>query len=221
MAPSTKSEMLFERFCEIRKIRFEVITARTEKTPDYNIYLDGTKIAVEVKEINPNLTEKENIKEFHRRKTVAIRSQLGKRVRDKITDAAGKFRDAAQDNCPSILILQNNVELHKHTEPADILAAMYGQLYFPVYGNPGETLSIGEMRSGPKKKMTPDSNTSISAVGVLQQPRRGDPDLAIYHNFHARAHLNPSLLLPLNIRQYQVNDPNNATGWVESKGFPL
>jgi hypothetical protein len=125
-----------------------------------------------------------------------------------------------QDNCPSILILHNNVGRHKHTEPADILAGMYGQLYFPIYGNPEETLSIGEMRSGPKKKMTSDSNTSISAVGVLQQPRRGNPDLAIYHNFHARAHLNPSLFLRLNIRQYQVNDPNNPTGWVEIKGLP-
>jgi hypothetical protein len=219
MTTLTKSERLFERFCEIAKIRFEVIPVGTEKTPDYNIYLDGTKIVVEVKEIKPNITEKEKIKEFQSRKTAAIRNQLGKRVRDKITDAAGKFKDASQSNCPSILVLQNNVELYKHTEPLDILAGMYGQLYFPVSGTTGSALNIGDMRSGPKKKMTPDTNTSISAVGVLKQSNSGDPDLAIYHNFYARVRLDPPLFFALNITQYQVTDLNNPTGWTEIKGL--
>jgi len=213
----TTSELLFEKFCQARGIPHERIPTGTAKTPDYNIYLDGTKIVIEVKEIEANPKEQQKIKEFDSHRAITIKSPLGKRIHDKITDAAGKFKEGVQNGHPSILVLYNKVRLYKHTSPTDILAGMYGQLNFPVSGNPGEAVRIGDIKSGPKKKMTPAANTSISAVGDLKESGSGDHDLSIYHNFHARVPLLPLLLSPLNIKQYQVNDPNNPTGWIEIK----
>ena len=211
----TKSELLFEKFCQVRCIPYERISPGAVKTPDYNIYVDKTKIIIEVKEIDANAEEQQKIKEFDRQGTIIIKSRLGKRIRDKITDAAGKFKEAGQNGHPSILVLHNKVRLYKHTSPSDILAGMYGQLYFPVSGNPGESLKIGEMKSGPKKKMTRDVNTSISAVGVLEDSSSEDSHFSIYHNFHAKVRLDPLLLSRFNVKSYWVNDPKNPTGWVE------
>jgi len=211
----TKSEILFEKFCQARGIPYDRVPTGTAKTPDYNIYVNGTKISVEVKETDPNPKEQQKIKEFDSQGTITIKNPLGTRIRGKITDASGKFKEAVQNGHPSILVLHNNVRLYKHTSPLDILAGMYGQLYFPVSGNPGASLRIGKIKSGPKKKMTPYANTSISAVGVLEQSNNGDPDLSIYYNFHAKVPLNPLLLSPFYIKQYRVNDRNNPTGWIE------
>ena len=211
----TKSELLFEKFCQVRCIRYERISPGASKTPDYGIYVDETKIIIEVKEIDANADEKQKIKEFDAQGTISIKSRLGKRIYDKITDAAGKFKDSVLNGHPSVLVLYNKVRLYKHTSPGDILAGMYGRLYFPVFGNPGESLKIGEIKSGPKKKMTPDINTSISAVGVLEESSSGDPHFSVYHNFHAKVHLDPLLLSRFSIKSYWVNDPKNPTGWVE------
>ena len=211
----TKSELLFEQFCKAYRIKYERIPAGSAKAPDYNIYLNGERIAIEIKEIDPNPDEETKIQEFERQGTISIKSQLGKRIRDKITDTAGKFKESSESGHPSVLVLYNNVKLYKHTEPSDILAGMYGQLYFPVSGNVGQPLKIGEMQSGPKKKMTPDTNTSISAVAVIKVSGNSDLNLSVYHNHHARVPLNPSLLSGFSVEQHTVNDPKNPTEWVK------
>jgi hypothetical protein len=211
----TKSELLFEKLCKAYGIRYELIPAGNAKTPDYNIYLDRKRIAIEIKEIDSNPEEEKKIQEFEKQRTIRIKSQLGKRVRDKITDAAGKFKESSEKGHPSVLVLYNNVKLYKHTEPSDILAGMYGQLYFPVLENLGQPLKIGQIQSGPKKKMTPDTNTSISAVGVLEVCGNEDAEISVYHNYHARVPLDPSLLSDFGFQQYRVNDPDNPTDWVK------
>ena len=207
----TKSELLFEKFCKSSGIKYERIPEASAKTPDYYIYLDGTRVAVEVKEMVPNPEEERNIQKFEREGRIGIRSQLGKRAREKIRDTAGKFKEVYESGAPSILVLYNKVALYKHTEPYDILAGMYGQLEFPVFGNVGQPLKIGEMQSGPRKKMTADTNTSISAVAVLKVSGNSDLNLSVYHNHHARVPLAASLLSGLSFEQHKVNDPNNPT----------
>ena len=181
------------------------------RTPDYNICVDETTIVIEVKEMEVNAEEQQKISEFDTKGTVSIKSVLGKRVRDKITDAAGKFKEAARNGHPSILVLHNKVGLYKHTSPDDIFAGMYGQLYFPVYGNAGESLTIGEMKSGPKKKMTSEVNTSMSAIGVLDDSSTEEPHFSIYQNFHAKVPLDPLLFSRFNVKSHWVNDRNHPS----------
>ena len=196
----TKSELLFEAFCEEHDFQCNKIPPSSEKTPDYEIVLKEAKIIVEVKQIDPNLLEEEKIKEFIKRGTVTIRSELGKRIRGKITDAQNKFSKAMENRNPSILVLYNNVKLYKHTDPKDILSGMYGQLCFPVApGGP-----IGNMELGPNRKMTKTTNTSISAIGILKENNSGKPFLAIYHNLYASVPLNPDILSGIPVMQYSM-----------------
>jgi hypothetical protein len=211
----TKSELLFEKFCRIHGIKFERIPVSTSKSPDYIIYVDGIKIVIEVKQIDPNPHEEEKIKQFDSLGSITLKSELGKRIRDRITDTAGKFKGEIYSGNPLILVLYNNVRIYKHAEPLDILAGMYGQLCFSLSQNVEEVTKIGALQSGPNKKMTATTNTSISAVGVLKECGKQTPDLFIYHNWHAKIPLNPPLLSALSIKQYRVNDPNNPVGWTQ------
>src|SRR5690242_11588089 len=52
MVDKTKSESLFERFCEMHGIRCERVPTAEERTPDYDIYVGEQKIIVEVKQID-------------------------------------------------------------------------------------------------------------------------------------------------------------------------
>lgn len=213
----TCSELIFEQFCQMRQLRYRRVATGAQKTPDYDVYVGRRKIVVEIKQIDPNPEEQKTIKEFQQQKSISIKYPLGKRVRDKITDAAGKFRTRIKKRYPSLLVLYNNVELYKHTEPRDILAGMYGQLYFPVTVRRGKPSKIGNIKSGPKKKMTPTTNTSISALGVLKKGTHGTIHFSVYHNLHARLPLNPSLFARVGVPQYSVNDAANPTDWAEIK----
>jgi hypothetical protein len=205
----TKSELLFEKFCQIHKIQCRPIQpsgAEGRKAPDYTIVINRRKIVVEVKQLDPNLTESMKIGEFDRLGTVSIKSGLGQRVREKIKDTQGKFRIKAKNTEPSILVLYNNVKLYKHTEPNDILAGMFGQLVFQVV--PG--MPIGNMELGPNRTMTPTTNTSISAIGVLKEDSVGNPTLVVYHNPYAKVPLEPSRFAKYQIKQYSVKNPNDG-----------
>ena len=68
--------------------------------------------------------------------------------------------------------------------------------------------------------MTPDHNTSISAVGVVF---RGGPswdfDLLVYHNAHAAVPIEPGLLTKHGIRQLHMDFDSRQ--WVSNKpGLP-
>jgi hypothetical protein len=210
----TESESLFEDYCKQHGIKYERVVPGITKAPDYRIFVDGNKIVVEIKEITPNPLERQAIKQFDQYGTVRIKSKLGARIRGKITDAAGKFYEAVQNGVPSILVIYDGVRLHKHTSPVDILAGMYGELYFPVVGTQDSALQIGEIQSGHRKKMTPDHNTSMSAVAVLTKLNRGVLDLAVYHNCYARVPLDPLLISSFCRSQFRVNDQHNSTEWV-------
>jgi len=64
----TISEIFFEQFCTQHRIRWEPITSKAtagEKTPDYAIFPNDTKVIAEIKEIQENVTER------HQRETLA------------------------------------------------------------------------------------------------------------------------------------------------------
>lgn len=205
MSSITESESLFENFCQMHQVRWRRIEVSTMRMPDYNIFVKRRKIIVEVKQINPNPEEEKKITEFRESGRVTIKSDLGKRVRGKIIDAQGKFRRSMGNRYPSILVLYNNVELYKHTDPMDILAGMYGKLHFTVAPN----MPIRDMELGPNRTMTDITHTSISAIGVLQKGKKGNPALTLYHNVYAKVPLNPDLLSGLDIKQYS----NSGCTW--------
>lgn len=214
MANKTTSELLIEQFCEINRINYKRIEPDGKEIPDYDFTIDNRKIVVEVKQMDPNPEESKKIEEFNTSETATIRTELGKRVRGKITDCRRKFRERTQGKHPSILVLYDNVKYHKHTEPHDILAAMYGQPYFPVEYLKSN-VRIGNMKHGPKRKMTESTNNSISAIGVLKKKKDGNPTLTIFHNKYSDVQLDYKLFANFSVKQYAVEDINNSMTWKE------
>ena len=53
---------------------------------------------------------------------------------------------------------------------------------------------FGPGRSGPKRKMTPKANTTISAVAVLRTDWNDELVLLIYHNRYAKNPIDPDWL---------------------------
>jgi hypothetical protein len=214
MANKTISELLIEQFCEINRIHYERIEPDGKKIPDYDINIDNRKIVVEVKQMEPNSKESEKIEELNKSGSVTIRTELGKRVRSKITASQRKFRRRTLGKHPSILVLYDSVKYHKHTEPPDILAAMYGQPYFPVEYSTSSA-RIGNIKHGPKRKMTESTNNSISAIGVLKKKKDSNPTLTIYHNKYSDVPLDYKLFAKFAVKQYEVEDINHSLTWKE------
>jgi hypothetical protein len=218
MGKKTCSELLFEDFCKSYGIKFQLVETKSvegKKTPDYDIFIEDNKIIIEVKQMNVNPEEKIKQDALNNSGIVTIKSELGKRVRGKIKDAQDKFKKRSENKYPSILILYDNVKYYKHTEPLEILSAMYGQLYFPVsYSNSEPLAQIGNIKLGGKRKMTEETNTSISAIGVIKKNSDGKSNMTIYHNTYANVPLSPKLLCKIPVKQYEINN-NNSTEWQE------
>jgi hypothetical protein len=60
------------------------------------------------------------------------------------------------------------------------------------------------MSHGPKRKVTPSSNTSISAVSVLAVPRPGMTKWTVYRNPWAAVPLHPHLLARYGVEQFDI-----------------
>ena len=95
---------------------------------------------------------------------------------------------------------------------------MYGleQIYLAVppigAGSPYAT-GIGH---GPKRKMTSEHNTSISAIGALFMTGPNETHLHVYHNRFAHVPLKPTLL-GNRVAQFEIGEPTTggASGWRE------
>jgi len=214
MSNKTISELLIEKFCEMKGIIYKRIAPDGKKIPDYDFFIDNRKIVVEIKQMDPNPEESKKINEFNTSGSVTIRTEPGKRVRGKITDSQRKFRRRSQGKHPSMLVLYDNVKYHKHTEPFEILSAMYGQPYFAlVYSE--VSARVGDMKHGPKQKTTEADNTSISAIGVMIKNKGGNPALTIYHNKYSEVPLDSKLFAMFSVKQYEVEDNNRSMRWKE------
>jgi len=179
-----------------------------EETPDYYIYIGQQKIVYEIKQINPNEDELEQQRLFEGGGLVVSGGTPGARVRNKITAGAGQIRIRAKGKYPSILVLYNNVLIADHTNSYFIQVAMYG-LETHVLAVPKDaTISpyLTDKKFGPKRKMSKDNNTSISAVGVIFHNAEGIATLRVYHNVYAEIPLSTELLRQFNIRQFTLTE---------------
>ena len=96
-----------------------------------------------------------------------------------------------------MLVLYDCPETFPCTDRYSILTAMYGkqtvELALPV-GRPGPIRQTGR-HFGPSQKVGPGFNTTLSAVGVLEEEDDGDLALRVFHNkFAKRTEVQVSLL---------------------------
>lgn len=189
MSNRTESEKLFEQFCKDNGIEFSRLDpAETPESqcPDYEIKTADGPVIVEVKQFDPNEEDRQNARLLEERGYgKAIGGAPGARVRLKIQSGTKQLKVRSQGKVPTVLVLYNNVPFNSRgTHPYEIKTAMYGieKIDLAV----GKTrVAVVDRGFGPKRKLTPSDNTSLSAVATLLENLDGDLVLSLFHNIYA------------------------------------
>jgi hypothetical protein len=220
----TQSEIWFERFCTVSGLAFERIPEETTRTPDYTLAISENTIIVEVKEIVRNEVERKSDQLLAERGYGEVLGNTpGDRLRKKISDCSSQIKARGRGLSSSILVVADIKfgcgQVTGHLDPYNVRVAMYGleQVHIAVPRDYSQAPYATGMSFGPKRKMTQEHNTSISAIGVLSTPKPDDIRLDVYHNRFAAVPLNPSLLAQFKIPQFELSGEIEGTtaDWVE------
>ena len=210
---STKSEHLFEKFCDRHGIDCQPIPRAVPKTPDYEIVLAGHTVVTEVKQLNRNKEDDELWARARRCGSASGWSLPGRRVRYKIGESGKQLKARAKGVHPALLVLYDNGSFGG-TDYTDIKTAMYGDEK-AVVSLGDESVNVTAIHAGGGRKCTKSCNTSISAIGLLcccgEEAR-----LLIFHNHFAAIPLNPDWLRLDSVQQFTL-DPTDLTAdyaWV-------
>jgi hypothetical protein len=229
----TKSEQLFENYCQIHGYSATRIPADLEsiRTPDYKVEAFGHSFIIEVKELQPNEEDKRRIRELIEKHFTVGGGTPGKRVFEKIKNAAGQLSKHKDSGLPCVLLLYDNIvvdgtRLHYQNyllDPCFIDYGIYG-LHSVILSKPNSYPAenpryVGEGR-GDKRQLTENQRLYISAVSVLYENQKsGEPFILTYHNFFAKVKLPFDIFSdPYDHHYIKPNHPNLAPqDWVEFK----
>ncbi|HSM98443.1 MAG TPA: hypothetical protein VLS47_05455 [Gallionella sp.] len=206
----TQSEKLFELFCRGNNIRCNPVKVGKKRTPDYDIFLPRRKVVTEVKEITPNPNERAAETALRLKKWAVVSSTPGERIRGKITDASPQIRRRTKRRYPGLIVLFETGLISRHLDPYQVRVAMYGleTIVVAVPRNPNASPYPIDRKFGPRRKMTPEHNTAVSAIGILSAQQNGMPALVIYHNAHAALPLRQELFSRYGVRQFKLAQPS-------------
>lgn len=214
----TASEIHFENLCHDLCIPLKRIAETSGKTPDYECIIDEQLIIVEVKEITRNKEEEESHRVFQERGYGNALSTIpGDGVRKKISESSPQIKARSKSKYPSLLVLFENGSNVGHLDPYSIRVAMYGleQVHIAVPIDTSVSPYATGISYGPKRKMTGEHNTSISAIGVLFVTETNTIMLHVYHNRFAVVPLELRLLAKHRIRHFKIEDEmsGNTAKW--------
>ena len=214
----TRSEQLFEDFCQTKRIRCVRIGTGSSRTPDYEIFVPRRKLVVEIKEISSNREELDAQRRARAGEFVVVSSTPGQRVRGKISDAVPQIKMRAKGRFPGLLVLMDTGFAAEHTSPYNIRVAMHGfeTLVYAVPRDPSYSPYVTDQKFGGSRKMTLNSNTSISAIAVIGHIN-GNLDFRVYHNPHAAIPLQPTVFHRYQVPQYALapHTPGSIPDWAQ------
>ncbi len=195
-----------------------------ERRPDYSVVgTDGTAFYAEVKLISPNKEETEMIERGKRGEVVGTGGTPGERMRSLIDKANGQLRAVAAEGHPGVLVVFNpELFISWHTDPYCVLTAMRGLDVVPVLvpADPRQSPQFSDVRSGPKKRMTPGANTSTAAVicPVEVEVDVDDWRINVFHNRHATRALPVAALQHHAIHHWRISDDERGWNPIEDAG---
>lgn len=210
----TRSEEIFEELCAAHSVPCERIKEGTSKTADYLIRMSDVEIVAEVKEIERNSAERESDRLLKERGYgECLGNEPGDRVRNKIRKASPQIKRLAKGTRSGMLVLFDGGRACGHLDPYNLRVAMSGleQVHIAVPRDPAETPYATGMSHGPKRKMTEDSNTSISALATIYAIDKDTIRLEIYHNRHATIPIDPAAIHRVGFDQYFLVDSDTGT----------
>ena len=204
MSKKTKSELLFEQFCEENSIPYFRIEQSSDRTPDYEVYFGEQLVVIEVKQIDPNKNDKKYQEQLPKLGHIGIRESSDERVRHKIDNAHEQLKNLSQGKFPAILVLYDNSPF-KSIDSTDIKNAMYGnESVRLLLVDDSEDLLI-EVKNGgfgSCRKFTKDDNTTISGIARLYM--FGTLRLDIFHNQYAKCPFEPSWLRRITVTHFKL-----------------
>ncbi len=208
MVHRTFSERLFEEFCEFNGVPCAPVPTGSHRTPDYEIVLADCIVVCEVKQINPN---REDLEEL----TVVQGSDASgrfvpSRLRERLKHVSAQLKATSQAGRPTLLIVYDNTPFKMYTMHFDVVQAMFGHHSVAVSisaTEAGNRSRVSKPFFGGNRGFGPTRNTAVSAVGILDGGPTARPlTLRLYHNPYARVHLEPSLFLSLPVSHEVLPD---------------
>lgn len=229
MSQKSKSEELFETFCNLNQILWEKIQESSlSRRPDYKINLSGQDFIVEVKQFDPNEEEQKIIKKKQQGESLAFSINPGERIRKAVRRANSQLKQLSCGKLPTLLVVFDNVipdpclgSWLGHTSEYCIMTAMKGVDQIPVAipKDPKQPVVFGEVESGGKRAMRSDINTTISAVAAIVAYDDENIHLCVYHNCYAAVPIDPALLNISSIKQFRL--PEASKHSLEKSWVPL
>jgi hypothetical protein len=196
----TLSEALVMNFFAAHGVGCTPVPTRPdEHTPDFIIQL-AEPVVCEVKQIEPNEEDRRDLAELSRRiqerpgEPPAIGRWVRNRIRPVLKRISGQLQRASEAGTPTLLAVYDATPFQLYSDDVDILQGLFGQLSVDVWVDETGATRHSEPYFGGNRGVTPTTNTSVSAVGIL----RGGTEvstlsLTLFHNPHARVPLNPNL----------------------------
>lgn len=195
----TKSESLFERYCETNRIPCRRIAESTVRTPDYAIQLRKVEVVCEVKQLDIGNREKQALTQAFETGSAAA-YVVQNRLRSKLKGVSGQLKRASSRGTPTLVVVYDNTPFRGELDHEDVVEALYGRVSHPVTTSEDGEPDLGAPFLGGNRGLTPTQNTAVSAVAVLDE-RDGTYWLRVYHNLHAAVQLDPELLEGVAVEQ--------------------
>jgi len=200
------SEMLFAQFCQANEIPCSPVGTGPKRTPDFVIQLATTQVTCEVKQIDPNPKDRQELAALAKGKKSG--RSLPNRMRTKLKDVSAQLQAASRSGRPTLLVVYDNVPFGIYTDHADVVQAMFGELSVEV-AFPDDPLVEPQASSpffGGNQGTGPAHNTAVSAIAILERAPEQALSLRVYHNRYAAVRLSPDLLASFPVTQTVLPD---------------
>ena len=197
----TVSEDLFEEFCRTNDVPCVRVPTAEHPTPDYEITLAGVAVVCEVKQIDMNPADRKELDKVQSGGSGVTSRFLPNRLSNVLLKAE-QLQAASTEGRPTLLVIYDNTPFKSYTDNKDTAQAMFGRNTVAVAFDADDTPQVSAPYFGGNRRMTPTTNTSVSAVAVLDGGPVSRPlTLRVYHNRFARVRLEPDLLTSLPVTQ--------------------
>jgi hypothetical protein len=149
-------------------------------------------VICEIKQIQPNAADLEDLRDVD----VAVGRFVPNRFRSKLKDSA-QLKAAADSGVPTLLVVYDNTPFKMYSANFEVLQALFGveSVVVRVPKQSGDEMLVSPSFFAGNRGLTPDQNTSVSAVAILEEDGpESDLRLRVYHNPYASVVLAPHLL---------------------------
>jgi len=211
MSAETASEKLFEEFCRLTGIPCSRVATAAVRTPDFVIELGGMQVICEVKQIDPNDEDLQELAEL--RSGVGAGRYLPNRLRAKLKNVSAQLKNASESGRPTLLVVYDNTPFKGYTDHADAVQAMFGRNSVRVLmlTDPSLPPEVSDPFFGGDRGMGPERNTAVSAIAILDGGPRPPLTMRVYHSPYAAVRLDPAVFNSLPVTQRVLPDSTEVS----------